>query len=101
MQLPAFIPTLLAAVLLVDTASAFSLKVWTKDNYSGVSRTLTNTGSTSGQYHSYKWQGTRSGHCVLVCNGSRELGYRCDDYSNNAIWFTKATVYKYPNKPSC
>ncbi|KNC96607.1 hypothetical protein, variant [Spizellomyces punctatus DAOM BR117] len=96
------IPAIAAVVgLLATPALGFQLDVYTQDNYAGQHKSLTNTGSLSGQFHSYKWQGTRSGHCAQFCNGNRDLGYRCDDYSNNAIWFTKAIVYKYPNKPGC
>ncbi|KAJ3049537.1 hypothetical protein HK097_009470 [Rhizophlyctis rosea] len=96
------ISTAAATLALLGTAQAYTLSVYTKDNYAGTRRSLSSQGSLTGNFHSYKWSKGSGGYCVRFCENKTYLGYRCDSYSNNAIWFNNARIYKYgTTMPSC
>lgn len=92
--------TLLLGVLL-NAGNCYEMKAYTDSNWQGSVYSKSTAGSiTGGPWNSYKWTGASlASYCVTLCNGSTNLGYRCNDYDNNNIRFTKFIISTSANSP--
>ncbi|KAL2271580.1 hypothetical protein VTJ83DRAFT_951 [Remersonia thermophila] len=88
--------SVVAALGLAALAHGATFKACYKANYEGQCDE-----TTSGKlvthtypYKSYVWKSSRN-KCVRICDSCKNLGYRCDDYSNNSIQFNKAIIFDW------
>jgi len=77
---------LIAILLIVRLASAFSFEAWSEHNFLGNVKTYTTKGSFSPGFviKSYRWDSPPASDdcCVRMCNGQQDVGYWCVSHSN-------------------
>jgi len=88
-------------------AGGFQLRMCSDKNMNGQCDVLSAVGKKTGKWQSYRWQGTRSDHCVKICDDCNGLGWRCSDFSNNEIKFNRVLIWNWndekdgDNVPCC
>ncbi|KAI8868602.1 hypothetical protein GQ42DRAFT_38625 [Ramicandelaber brevisporus] len=86
-------------------AHAGEMKMCSETNMNGHCDVQTSAGSRTGTWRSYHWASSLN-TCVKVCNDCTELGWRCKDYSNNDISFSRIVIFDWaggsgPDRTSC
>ncbi|KAH7054863.1 hypothetical protein BKA57DRAFT_524319 [Linnemannia elongata] len=95
MKTPTYV-VLAAALAVISYCSAGEMKACSDTNMNGFCDSQISFGSRQGNWRSYNWRASIN-MCVKICKNCLELGWRCQDYSNNDLSFNKLVVFDWAN----